>query len=241
MDRLKHLEILAHAQEVARAGIPLDARWIGLEIGDMPPGVQITQASDLIASRISPLECGPTALNLDLEIVSNLPGILTVYDFRLEFPWPTEPITWLPDPAEDVPPEKFYSFASHPSFVFPRASAINHLFRKKKFRRGDLLSGLLLGQSRTPVPERFAHGQTLSAKLSLVDTIGRCFSGDFRLFLDRSDQLAQRPRLAAARDRRPLFSGSLGVNQTLGEPLHQTEPEEADERYELKFSSRTEK
>jgi hypothetical protein len=186
------------------AGCPLDIKQGVLDKPDTPPrGLLIHQVGGVFETKAFDLNCSGTGYILDLEIASNVPGLVAIRYFTFELPWQDPRFCWLPDPADSRTEKHPYVFPGTNGLEYPREVVINHRTSGRgRLRRGEILDGLLLGMGFESIPDSFRHGGMVDTTLCIVDQFGRRFSSKISLWVDRSRKLHPRP---PKRPRRRLF------------------------------------
>ena len=200
-------------QRLIAAGCPLDVEEGAQDNPHPSPrGLHIRQVNGDLLNRAFDLECGLTGFMLDLEIASDVPGLVVIRDFELDLPWEDPLFHWLPDPVESAARWAEYKFPGT-QLVYPRNLVINHRTGARgKLGHGDILDGMLLGIGYESIPECFRHGTSVDRMFSIVDQFGRRHPSEVSLWIDRSVTI-DRARLKAmgllrprARSRPGLFS-----------------------------------
>ncbi len=188
------------------AGCPLDIKGGVLGSSHVSPhGLLIDQVGSVTESKVFDLDCPGTGYILALEIASNVPGLLVIRYITLEPPWQDPQFYWLPDPADSRTEKDPYVIPGTGGLEYPRELVINHrTSRRGRLKHGDILDGLLLGMGFESIPDCFRHGDMVEATLCIVDQLGRRYSSEVSLWVDRSAQLFRRP---PKRPRRRLFEG----------------------------------
>lgn len=184
------------------AGCPLDINESYNPL-PLPSGLLICQVGGEFTNRAFDLNPPGTGYMLDLEIASNVRGLLVVRYFTLELPWEAPQFSWLPDPAESGTKKDPYVIPGTGGLEFPRKLVINHRTSAQgRLRRRDILDGLLLGMSFESIPDCFRHGAMVDATLCIVDQLERRYPSKITLWVDRS---AKRLPRSPKRPRKPLF------------------------------------
>lgn len=205
MRKIMHEEEIALLRRLRDAGCPIQSDEDKTSVRPAPGGLIVRQVGGVTESRAFDLDCRGTGYMLDIEIVSDVPGRVTMCEIMLILPWEDSLFSWLPDPAESAPAESLYRFPGKNPLEYPRQMVINHrTYERGRLRRGDLIRGLLLATSPEPIPDRFHHGASVSAELQIFDQWEQCFHSDVSLWVDRSVRL--RRQLSSRRRFLPLQS-----------------------------------
>ena len=114
-------------------------------------------------------------------------------EWQLELPWNHPDFEWLPDPADQHPSGNVYAFGPEVSYSFAREEAINHKMYRT-LARGDFFRGFLLGRATGSIPIEFRHRQKIEGKITIWDSLGRSFSSQIGLLIDRSWSIANERR-----------------------------------------------
>jgi hypothetical protein len=207
-------------------GCPLDLQFFQQAENGRSRSLRIRQVGGLAESRVFDLETSGAGCMLDLEIVNDLGRGIYLRGFELELPWQDDLFSWLPDPRERGKKPELYRFAGD-HLEYERKIVINRLVPSfTKFRKGDLVAGLVLGQGPREIPDGYKHGEELHAKFSVIDQFDTPHSADVVLYIDRGARLLRprRPKKA----RRSLFTQSRPVGEgatvaEYGELSHSTE------------------
>jgi hypothetical protein len=69
--------------------------------------------------------------------------------------------------------------------TFSRDEVLNHRFGKKNLRSGDVMEGLLLFGSFTPIPKHYVDWSRMPATLSMWDQFGKMSEANIQLYVDR--------------------------------------------------------
>jgi hypothetical protein len=169
----------------------------------------IRQVGDLISTRAIELDCGGTSYTIDLQIVSDLPGVTTLFASALELPWEDPQFCWLTDPIEVNPLQSFYRVPGCDGLEYSREDVLNHRVASRgKLRRGDFLEGLLLGFGGAPLPEFYRHGSTFAAKLLIFDQFDHRFESEVTFWTDRMvsiDRAGSKKKRPGRAERRSLL------------------------------------
>ncbi len=178
-------------RQLIAAGCPVD-------VDPGPDELTITQDGE---SYIMDMGNESVGIVLHVALTRELPGQIIVKEFGdLFLPWGRMPAIWL-DPLEkgsDVP------YKLPKGFSFERDLVLNDKLGASgmRLRRGDYVSGLVLGYVRTRISEKYNHGQLLDAKFSVFDVTGKEYRGDVRFFMDRE---GSKMRRSAVRPGKGLF------------------------------------
>lgn len=131
---------------------------------------------------------------INLVISNNLPRKALLMHADLDVPSLSSRFTWLSGTDPPELPLPYYSFNNHDPWLepLPREEVINdHLHGGKYLKRGDVLTGLLLGSASpsTSMPASFAHRSEIGAELTLWDQFDSEYSLRLRLRVDRSSRV----------------------------------------------------
>jgi hypothetical protein len=151
--------------------------------------IVIRQDDELVGSRVMVTEDGATCYILSVTISSNLPSPFPISGYSLDVPWPNSAIQWVMEAKRNSKGRRCYRLPSF-DYDFRRAEVLNH--RKPTLRRGQRLTGLLLGVSLSPVPPSYAFGQLIPVTLTVTDEFDRSFSQEIQLFVDTSAKLVSK-------------------------------------------------
>ena len=190
-------------RRLVAAGCPLDIEEVAQGNAQASPGdLLISQVNGDLLNTAFDLD-GWTVYILDLEIASDVPGLVVIRYIELDPPWPDPQVYLLPDPADSGERRDDEYAIPGTTIVYPRNLVINHrVGAQGKLRRGDILDGLLLGLGFAPIPDCFRHGDMVDARFCIGDQFGRRFPSKVSLWVDRSAKhLPRRPK----QPRRGLF------------------------------------
>jgi hypothetical protein len=187
MNKLSEGKCRAMYPRLAAAGCPLSADQDPSRPVQVPGHeLNIRQVGDLISTRAIELDCGATVYTIDLQIVSDLPGVTTLFAFALDLPWEDPHFYWLSDPIEANPLESFYRVPGCDGLEYGRELVLNHRVASRgTLRRGNFLEGLLLGFGGASLPEFYRHGSTFAAKLVIFDQFDHRFESEVTFWTDR--------------------------------------------------------
>lgn len=165
--------------------------------------IQLTQTGGVVESRLVEILPKCFACVLALRIATDLPRDLLIGGWDLRLPWSDPGFRWLEDPDEFELPRDEYMLGVR-DLVFPRSAVLNH---RRRYRRHELVDGLLLGICDADVPDRFVHGALVEGKLVALDEFAEpVTSVEISLWLDRSLRRdRQHANGGATRRRRSLF------------------------------------
>jgi hypothetical protein len=164
------------------------------------PSLLIRQDFDAYDSTLFNFD-GGTGLILSLKITVDTPlFVLCGVDVSLAS-WPN---VWFRLQEENDGGEwPHYQFQGRPHFKFDRRETINCILtEQKKFRRGELLHGLLLASTFDPIPDDIVRGAILKGSIKICDQFERENCGEISLSVDREAERVPKPNPL----RRRLFS-----------------------------------
>jgi hypothetical protein len=186
-------------RDLVAAGCPLDPKMMFDGSQTIRDRVLVCQEGET-ETRAVELKCGGTAFIIWLHIGSGLSWPFNIWRWKLDPGWEDNEFQWLPDRSEFGPPDAHYKFPSADAPEYPREDIINH---RHRLGPGGAIDGALLGFGMKAIPEAFAHGSTIHARLGLVDPIGGEIWTPVHLWVDRGVRLIHRS--VPKRARRPLF------------------------------------
>ena len=200
----------AHARRLVELGCPLDLRYFQQAGTGDSPTLRINQVGGVVESQVFEIESFGVGCILNLEIVHYGGRAIYLRDFEIELPWMELQFCLLPDPTDSDETSRSYRFAGT-KIEFPRSIVINRLVpSSNRFAKGGLVAGLVLSQTPEPFPEFYKHGETLSAKFSVIDQFRYRHSESVTLYVDRSAQF--NPKLPKKSHRR-LFEVSQPADE----------------------------
>lgn len=138
------------ARRMRAQGILLDIPEDDSEGRRLASGLFMAQNGECL---VIPIDRAQSAYIFDVHIVSNFAWPFSIEKVEVRFPWGQVPINWLPEPDDNDIQGAGYRFPGENPLEFERSVAINrYVGSHRKLRRGDVVSGLLLGTGER-IPE----------------------------------------------------------------------------------------
>ncbi len=157
----------------------------------------IEQQDYIHENRIFETRAG-TGLKIPLRIGYGAREKLTICDWDLDLPGMKTQVIWLEDPHEMTPAMDLYRIPGASQEEFCRDEVMNH---HRILTNGALFEGFLLGCWFERIPKIYTHGITVNTTLILINQIGRCFSTQVELRIDRKSRRSPRRREGPPRQR----------------------------------------
>jgi hypothetical protein len=135
-----------------------------------------------------------------ITIVGNSSVPFELCGLEVLLPWKKEPAYLLPDPADYFAPQT-YKFPNEKTGGYDRSDVIAR--SNVILRRGQTISGFLLGYDCQPIPDGFSDGSRLPITLNIINQLGESHQRELILPINRSQEWGPQP---VPRPRRDLFA-----------------------------------